>query len=845
MGGLEFANTANIEQLEPSSVPAAAPNLFLSRRKCFAERQGQTAAWDGALCASLINASSASDMANSAELKPPKDLKKTAAGAEAPIRAERLPQFKRYGAPAGGWGALRATAETLHEQGVVLKGSRALLSVNQPHGFDCPGCAWPDPKHTSSFEFCENGAKAVAFELTSRRVTRDFFAAHTVHELEQRSDYWLEEQGRLTEPMRYDTASDRYIPIGWDDAFALIGRELRALEDPDQAEFYTSGRTSNEAAFLYQLFVRKFGTNNFPDCSNMCHEPTSVGLPESIGLGKGTVILDDFERADAIFVLGQNPGTNSPRMMTPLRAASRRGVPIVVLNPLRERALQRFAAPQSPVEMATLSSTRIASEYCQVSVGGDVAALKGIMKLVLEAHDSAVRVKRAPILDLDFIDQHTYGFEAFADNLRRTSWEDILRVSGLKREQLERVASIYTKANAVIVCYGMGITQHRHGSENVQQIVNLLLLRGNIGKPGAGICPVRGHSNVQGDRTVGIDEKPRPELLDRIAKVFGFEPPRRRGHSVVDAVQAMIAGTARTFVALGGNFVTAVPDKPLAEAAMRRLRLTVGISTKLNRGHLIHGEEALILPCLARSDIDIQATGRQQVTVEDSMSMVHASAGLVHPPSGRLKSEVAIVCGIAKATLPDDGIDWAAFEASYDVIRDRIEDVFPELFHDFNRRIRQPGGFHLRIPPRERIWNTPTGRANFRIFEGLAEDPRVDDKSVLKLTTLRSHNQYNTTIYGLDDRYRGVFGGRMVVFMNESDMKERGINAQSLVEIESIAGDGQRRLVRGFKVLPYAIPPGSVGAYYPECNPLLPLQFHDPKSKTPAAKSIPVLIRPQ
>jgi molybdopterin-dependent oxidoreductase alpha subunit len=770
----------------------------------------------------------------------------TAASTDLPATGVgELPLFEPYESPAGGWGALQATAKALREQSVILKGGRALLSMNQPDGFDCPGCAWPDPKHTSSFEFCENGAKAVAFELTNRRVTPDFFAAHTVRELEQHSDYWLEEQGRLTEPMRYDAASDRYVPIGWEEAFALIGRELRALQSPDQAEFYTSGRTSNEAAFLYQLFVRRFGTNNFPDCSNMCHEPTSVGLPESIGIGKGTVILDDFSHADAIFVIGQNPGTNSPRMMTELRNASRRGVPIVVLNPLRERALERFAAPQDPVEMITLSSTRIASEYCQVGVGGDVAALKGIMKIVLEAHDTTVETGGQPILDLAFIEQHTHGFSAFAEELRRTEWSDILRVSGLSREQIQRVATIYMKSNAVIVCYGMGITQHQHGSENIQQIVNLLLLRGNVGKPGAGICPVRGHSNVQGDRTVGIDEKPKPELLDQIERVFGFKPPRAHGHAVIDAVQAMIDGRAKVFIGLGGNFVTAVPDKPVVEAAMRRLRLTVAISTKLNRGHLVHGEQALILPCLARSDIDIQATGRQAITVEDSMSMVHASAGLVHPPSKHLKSEVAIVCGIAQVTLTADDIDWSGFEQNYDLIRDRIEDVFPALFRDFNRRIRQPGGFHLPVPPRDRVWNTPTGRANFLVFEGVAENPPVDAASVLRLATLRSHNQYNTTIYGLDDRYRGVFGGRMVVFMNEADMKERGIAPGALVEIESLADDRQRRVVGGFKARPYGIPRGSIGAYYPETNPLLPLAHHDRKSKTPAAKSIPVLVRPQ
>src|SRR5271154_7016715 len=493
---------------------------------------------------------------------------------------EAGPVFEPYKSPAGGWGALRAVAQALREQSVVLKGSQTLLSMNQPDGFDCPGCAWPDPKHTSSFEFCENGAKAVSFELTKRKVTREFFAAHTVSELERQSDYWLEEQGRLTEPMRYHGATDHYEPISWVDAFAMIGAELRALESPDRADFYTSGRTSNEAAFLYQIFVRRFGTNNFPDCSNMCHEATSVGLPESIGIGKGTVLLEDFDKTDAIFVIGQNPGTNSPRMMTPLREASRRGVPIVAMNPLRERALERFAAPQDPIEMATFSSTRIASEYCQVRVGGDVAALKGMMKLVLEAHEAAVRSGGEPVLDLPFIEQHTTGLEALREDLLSTSWDDILRVSGLPRAQIERVAHIYMQAKSVIVCFGMGITQHRCGTENVQQIANLLMLRGNIGRPGAGICPVRGHSNVQGDRTVGIDEKPSAELLGQIEKVFGFRPPRAHGHSVIDAVQAMIDGRAKVFVGLGGNFIAAVPDKPISEAAMRRLRLTVAISTK-------------------------------------------------------------------------------------------------------------------------------------------------------------------------------------------------------------------------------------------------------------------------
>ena len=758
---------------------------------------------------------------------------------------EAGPLFEPYESPAGGWGALRAVAQALREQSVVLKGSEALLSMNQPDGFDCPGCAWPDPKHTSSFEFCENGAKAVSFELTKRKVTREFFAAYTLSELEQQSDYWLEEQGRLTEPMRYNGATDHYEPISWGDAFDLIGTHLRALESPDRADFYTSGRTSNEAAFLYQIFVRRFGSNNFPDCSNMCHEATSVGLPESIGIGKGTVLLEDFDKTDAIFVIGQNPGTNSPRMMTPLREASRRGVPIVAINPLRERALEKFAAPQDPIEMATFSSTRIGSEYCQVRVGGDVAVLKGVMKLVLEAHEAAVGSGGEPILDHPFIEQHTFGFEALSDDLRRTSWDHILNVSGLPRAQIERVARIYVQAKAVIICYGMGVTQHRHGTENVQQIANLLMLRGNIGRPGAGICPVRGHSNVQGDRTVGIDEKPSAELISQIEKVFGFRPPQQHGRAVVDTVQAVLDGRSEVFIGLGGNFVAAVPDTPIVRDAMRRLKLTVGINTKLNRGHIVHGRDALILPCLARSDVDIQATGRQSVTVEDSMSMVHASNGLVKPPSPNLKSEVSIVCGMARATLRNSEIAWDAFEGDYNVIREKIAAVFPKLFADYNTRIRVPGGFHLYNGPRNREWNTANGRANFLVCAGVAEDPEIADPAALRLTTIRSHDQYNTTIYGLDDRYRGVFGGRMVVFMNKDDMADRQIEADSLVELESVTdGGGARRTARAFKARPYNIPRGSIAAYYPETNGLLPLSHHDKKSKMPSAKSIPVVVRP-
>jgi formate dehydrogenase major subunit len=643
--------------------------------------------------------------------------------------------------------------------------------------------------------------------------------------------------------MRYDQATDKYVPVLWDEAFALIGQELRTLADPNEVEFYTSGRTSNEAAFLYQLFARLYGTNNMPDCSNMCHEASSVGLPESIGIGKGTVVLEDFEHADAIFILGQNPGTSSPRMMTELHNASRRGAPIVVFNPLKERALERFAAPQDAIEMATLGSTRIASEYCQIKVGGDVAALKGIMKLVLEADDAAKHAGELPVLDEAFIAQHTDGFDSFAADIRQTAWDDILAASGLPLAQLERVARIYMQSKAVIACYGMGITQHRCGTDNVQQVANLLFLRGNIGRPGAGICPVRGHSNVQGDRTVGVDEKPKPAFIDRLKQVFAFDPPRAHGHNVVHAVEAMLDGRTKAFIAMGGNFVAAVPDRPLIQEAMRKLRLTAAVTTKLNRGHLVHGEEAVILPCLARSEIDFQKSGPQSVTVEDSMSMVHASGGLLPPASDQLKSEVAIVCGMARATLTGMTIDWQSFEDDYDLIRDKIEEVFPDLFTAFNARIRKPGGFRLPNGASERIWHTPTGKAQFLIFRGVAEDPPVPHPEILRLASLRSHDQYNTTIYSMSDRYRGVYNTRTVIFMNKDDMAARGIVPQAVVEIESLNEDGVDRRVRGFTALPYDIPRGSVAAYYPEVNPLLALAHHDKKSGTPAGKSIPVLVR--
>ena len=752
-------------------------------------------------------------------------------------------QIQTYTSPAGGWGALEATGKVLVEQGIPAAGAATLLRMNQPQGFDCPGCAWPDPKHTSSFEFCENGAKAVAWEMTAKRCTPEFLAKHTVAELETWGDYDLEMLGRLTHPMRYDAASDRYLPVSWEHAFSQIAQVLNELDRPDEVEFYTSGRASNEAAFLFQLYARAFGTNNFPDCSNMCHEATSVGLPQSIGVGKGTVLLEDFDVADAILIFGQNPGTNSPRMMTSLRDASRRGAAILSFNPFRERALERFQAPQSPIEMVSLTSTPISSRIHQVRVGGDAAALKGIMKACIEADDAALAADEARLLDLNFIAGHTIGFDAMAADLRATPWPVIERVSGLTRADIESVARTYLRAENAILVFGMGLVQHRRGTENVRLLTNLALLRGNVGRPGAGICPVRGHSNVQGNRTVGITEKPSPEFLDRLQHAFAFEPPRHHGHDVVMAIEAMQSGQARAFVALGGNFVAAAPDTDATRRAMRKLDLTVAISTKLNRGHLVHGRQAFILPCLARSEVDVQETGPQSITVEDSMSMVHASAGRNAPASEHLRSETAIVAGLARATLgADSTVGWEYLTADYDRIRTAIEQVFP-IFQGYNARIRVPGGFHLTSLARERIWATPSGKAEFAVYEGLEEDPHQDDSEALWLTTLRSHDQYNTTLYSLSDRYRGVFGQRMVVFINEAEMRRRSLQAGDRVALETISTDGVLRVVEGFKIVPYLLPDGCCGAYYPEANPLVPLYARDPHSHTPSYKAVPIRIR--
>lgn len=747
-------------------------------------------------------------------------------------------RYKPYNQPAGGWGAAGATAKVLLQQSVIGKGSKALLAMNQPGGFKCPSCAFPDADERKKLEFCENGAKALAWEATQFRAGRELFAQHTVTELMAQTDYWLEMQGRLTEPMRYDAATDHYVPCSWDDAFALIGRHLQALDSPHQAEFYTSGRTPNEAAFLYSIFVREFGTNNFPDCSNMCHEPTSRGLPPAIGVGKGTIVLQDFEHAEAIFVIGQNTGTNSPRMMSNLVEARKRGIPIVAVNPMPERALIRFAEPQDMVQMATFGSTEITSEFVHIRIGGDLALIKGMMKVMFEREAQGARV-----LDHAFLSEHTVGLEALREDVMAQDWDQIVQVSGISQAQIRRCAEIYIRSNATVICYGMGLTQHQYGSRLLQQVANLLLLRGNFGKPGAGIGPIRGHSNVQGDRTVGIDEKPKPAYLDRVQQVFGFDPPREHGHHVVESIEAMLEGSAKVFIGLGGNFIHAVPDTPRAYEAMRGLDLTVGIATKLNRGHLVHGRDALILPVVARSERIVTPAGEQFVTIEDAMSNVTASRGVLEPVSADVLPEVEIVCRMAMAVLPHSKVNWAGCMHDYAPIRELIAAVYPEIYTGFNERIQQPHGFHLDIPPRRRVWPTPNGKANILVMPGLDVDDPVHDPDMLRLATVRSHDQYNTTIYSYNDRYRGVYNDRMVLFMNIEDRLARGLDKEALVSLETISGDGVQRRIEGLTVLDYPMPRGALAGYYPELNPLLPLDYYDRISGTPAAKSIPVRVR--
>jgi molybdopterin-dependent oxidoreductase alpha subunit len=711
-----------------------------------------------------------------------------------------------------------------------------LRVINQKDGFDCPSCAWPDPDgERKTFEFCENGAKAVASEATLARATPELFDRYTVSELAQRSDLWLERQGRITHPLLLESGSENYQPISWEAAFELIAEELHHLGSPDEAVFYTSGRASNEAAFLYQLFVRQLGTNNLPDCSNMCHESSSLGLTEVIGIGKATIKLEDFLHADAIFIIGQNPGTCHPRMLTELEKAAKNGCKIVAVNPLPETGLMRFNNPQNPLSLLG-PGTELACLHLPVRVNGDVALLKGIMKVMLERD----RDTSGGVLAHDFISHHTQGFEAFAADLEGESWACIVDESGISRTSIEQAAEIAMASERMIVCWAMGITQHENGVANVQSIVNFALLRGQIGRRGAGLCPVRGHSNVQGDRTMGIWEKMSDKFMQALGKEFAFTPPARHGLDTVKAIEAMHAGKVKVFMGLGGNFLSATPDTHFTSQAIQRCRLTIQVSTKLNRGHLITGERALILPCLGRTERDMQASGEQFVSVEDTMGLVHASRGRLKPASPHLRSEVAIVAGIAQAALHGrSAVDWISLAANYDGIRQHIEHVVPG-FAQYNRRVRHPGGFYLPNPPREGSFDTPSKRACFTLHP-IPEHDTSGGK--LLLTTLRSHDQFNTTIYGENDRYRGISGGRRVIFLNAEDILARGLSAGAWVDLVSHFGAERRRAER-FMVTPYPIARGCAAAYFPETNVLVPVHSVAKGSNQPASKSISITLEP-
>ncbi|MDC9583128.1 FdhF/YdeP family oxidoreductase [Xenorhabdus sp. PR6a] len=753
-------------------------------------------------------------------------------------------KIKPYHAAAGGWGSLEATTRFVFDSKKALKNMVNLMRMNKPRGFDCPGCAWGDD-NKSLFSFCENGAKAVTWEATRRYVDREFFATYSVSKLYQQSDYFLEYQGRVVEPMSYNPQTDHYEPISWDEAFTLIASHIKAMDNPNQLELYTSGRASNEASWLYQLFGRLAGTNNFPDCSNMCHEASGSGMLKSLGVGKGTIRLQDFDHADAIFIFGQNPGTNHPRMLHSLRHAAERGAHIVTFNTLRERGLERFADPQKPLEVMTPRAGEISHRYYQPKLGGDMAAVRGMVKALLDTHNTLRANGKSGIFDLAFIATYTNGVEAYLQEVAATDWSFIEEQSGLSEAQLREAASIYQKAERVICTWAMGITQHKHSLVTVREIVNLQLLFGQLGKPGAGLCPVRGHSNVQGNRTMGINEKPPQSFLDSMAAHFGFEPPRAHGHHVVEALSAMLRDEVKVLIALGGNLAAAAPDTQQTEEALKHCDLTVHISTKLNRSHLVTGKKgALILPTLGRTERDIQATGSQFVTVEDSFSMVHASEGVNKPLCDTQRSETAIVAGIANATVGNTAtINWLELAGDYNKIRDHIAATIPG-FADFNHKCEQPGGFYLGNAAAELRFATPSKKAQFSsaplpktLF------PQIDGTDVpFTLQTLRSHDQYNTTIYGLDDRYRGVYGQRDVLFMNPEDIAQLGYQAGDRVDIETIWNDGIKRKVSGFKLVPYTIPRGNLAAYYPETNPLVPMESFGDGTGTPTSKSVPVKL---
>ncbi|RDI63816.1 FdhF/YdeP family oxidoreductase [Nocardia pseudobrasiliensis] len=736
---------------------------------------------------------------------------------------------------AAGVRAVTVALERAVEEMGVIRTARTLARVNQRHGFDCPGCAWPEPSgHRRPAEFCENGAKAVAEEATLRTVTPEFFAEHSIAELSDKSGYWLGQQGRLTHPMVLRPGATHYSPIEWDEAYRLIANALRELDSPDRAVFYTSGRTANETAFLYQLLVRSFGTNNLPDCSNMCHESSGTALTSSIGIGKGSVSIDDFARADLIIVAGQNPGTNHPRMLSALGTAKDNGAKVIAVNPLPETGLIGFRDPQTIKGLTT--GITIADDFLQIRLGGDMALFQGLARLLFEAED------RAPgtVIDRSFVDAHTAGFAEYEKHIRAVDLDLVEQATGLTREQLDRTARLLIESKATIVCWAMGLTQQRHGVATIEEITNLLLVRGMIGKPGAGVCPVRGHSNVQGDRTMGIWEKMPETFLAALDSEFGITSPREHGYDTVAAIRAMRDGRAEVFFGMGGNFVSATPDTEVTEAALRGCALTVQVSTKLNRSHVVHGRTALILPTLGRTDLDVQNGAKQQVSVEDSMSMVHLSTGRLSPVSDALRSEVAIVCELAQELFgPDHPVPWARLRGDYDAIRDAIGRVVPGCA-DYNRKVRERNGFQLPHPPRDaREFRTASGKANFAVNE-LTWLPVPEGRLILQ--TLRSHDQYNTTIYGLDDRYRGIHNGRKVVLVHPDDIAAFGFTEGELVDLVSEWTDGSERRVSGFRLVSYSTPRGNAAAYYPETNPLVPLDHVAERSNTPVSKAIVIRL---
>lgn len=734
-----------------------------------------------------------------------------------------------------GFKAIKSAISHITNEVGLVKGIGLLAKLNQKDGFDCPGCAWPDPDEKRAFlaEYCENGAKAVAEEATKNRVSPLFFTTHSVSELSELSDYEIGKKGRITHPVVLHEGKDHYEEISWEEAFKMIGDELNTLNSPDEAIFYTSGRTSNEAAFLYQLFVRQFGTNNLPDCSNMCHESSGAALTETLGIGKGSVTLDDFNHAELVIVMGQNPGTNHPRMLSALSETKKKGGKIITINPLPEVGLMRYNEPQNPIKWFG-KGQELTDIFLQVKINGDVALLKIIMKLLLE------KEKENPntIFDHDFINKNTTGYDDFIKDLETSSIDELIPQTGISLEIIKEATDLIAQKKKIIICWAMGLTQHKNSVDNIRELVNLLLLKGSIGKQGAGTCPVRGHSNVQGDRTMGIWEKPKDSFLDNLENEFNFKAPRKHGYDVVDAIEAMHQKKAKVFIGMGGNFISATPDTEYTAVALQNCDLTVHVSTKLNRSHVIHGKKALILPCLGRSEKDVQAAGEQFVSVENSMGIVHSSSGRLTPLSDSLLSEPAIVAGIAKATLKDSSTNWSSLVKDYDNVRNKIEATIPG-FENYNSRVREKGGFYLPNNAREKDFTpTHTGKANFTINE--VSDLHLE-KDQFIMMTIRTHDQYNTTIYGLDDRYRGILNERRVVFMNPEDMKIQGLTKLDKVDLTSHF-NGEERTAKGFLVIPYSIPKQCTATYFPEANVLVPIQSKARISNTPTSKTIIITI---